>query len=182
MNNNTILDDKGWEIDQRTFDGFQTVTLRRVSDTAVEGEFTCHIEGDTNPSVTVGIYYPSESSPTFNNDQFAIISACMVFLIIVKSVVANIIVVSVSESSFRVQCTSTGGRALSMFVTGPQGINYTLTDSIQAVGNLQAMGDDEFTALTSVLSGGMNGDIYQCRASNGVSSDPTNDTHLELKG
>ena len=31
LNNNTILDDKGWEIDQRTFDGFQTVTLRRVS-------------------------------------------------------------------------------------------------------------------------------------------------------
>ena len=44
----------------------RTVTLRRDDSVAsggraLEGVFTCHIEGDTNTPVSVGIYYPSES-------------------------------------------------------------------------------------------------------------------------
>ena len=34
--------------------------LKKVSDTAEEGVFTCHIDGDINPSVSVGVYYPSK--------------------------------------------------------------------------------------------------------------------------
>ena len=49
-------------MDRRFVSGHQEVRLRRVSDYALEGEFTCHIEGDTNPFASLGIYYPSESS------------------------------------------------------------------------------------------------------------------------
>ena len=88
----------------------------------------------------------------------------------VKSVEANIVMESEREGTFRVQCSSTGGRPLSMSVTGPRGKNYNLTANIQAVGDPQGMGDDEFSASTSVLSGVRNGDVYQCHASNGVST------------
>ena len=98
----------------------------------------------------------------------------------VKSVEANIVMESEREGTFRVQCSSTGGRPLSMSVTGPRGKNYNLTANIQAVGDPQGMGDDEFTASTSVLSGARNGDVYQCHASNRVSLGSTNDT--EFKG
>ena len=89
---------------------------------------------------------------------------------VVKSVVASIVMESEREGTFRVQCSSTGGRPLSMTVTGPRGKNYNLTANIQAVGDPQGMGDDEFTASTSVLSGARNRDVYQCHASNRVST------------
>ena len=88
-------------------------------------------------------------------------------------------VVDRREKTFRVQCTSTGGRALNMTVTGPDGFNSDL-NNIQVVGEPQRMGYDEFSAATDVISGGRNGNIYQCTASNGVSSDPTN--NVELRG
>ena len=89
---------------------------------------------------------------------------------VVKSVVASIVMESEREGTFRIQCSSTGGRPLSMSVTGPRGKNYNLTANIQAVGDPQGMGDDEFTASTSVLSGARNGDVYQCHASKGLPS------------
>ena len=42
-------------------------------------------------------------------------------------------------------CTSTGGRALSMRVTGPDGFNSDL-NNIQAVGDPQRIGGDDFSA------------------------------------
>ena len=51
---------RGWEVDRETVSGHQLVRLRRVSDSAMEGEFTCHIEGDINSFASVEIYYPSE--------------------------------------------------------------------------------------------------------------------------
>ena len=42
---------------------------------------------------------------------------------------ASIIVVSATDVTFRVQCTSTGGIALSMSVTGPNIDNIDLTDN-----------------------------------------------------
>ena len=92
---------------------------------------------------------------------------CILFFS-VKSVLASIVMVSEREGTFRVQCTSTGGRPLSMTVTGPLGKKYNLIASIQSVGDPQGMGDDEFTASTGVLSGAMNGDVFQCRVSSGV--------------
>ena len=53
-------DPRGWEVDKEIISGRQLATLRRVSDSAMEGEFTCHMGGDINPFAYVGIYYPSE--------------------------------------------------------------------------------------------------------------------------
>ena len=41
-------------------EGYRLVRLRRSSDTAEEGVFTCHIPGDINAPRSVGVYYPSE--------------------------------------------------------------------------------------------------------------------------
>ena len=39
---------------------YRLVRLRRVSETAVEGKFTCHIPGDSNNNRSLLILYPSE--------------------------------------------------------------------------------------------------------------------------
>ena len=41
-------------------EGHRVVRLKRVSDTAEEGVFTCSINGDPNSPKYLGIYYPSE--------------------------------------------------------------------------------------------------------------------------
>ena len=68
--NQTIMDtdkimypwDQGWWTTRSSVN--MRVKLRRWQrQSAVEGVFTCHIPGDLNtPMVSVGIYYPSESS------------------------------------------------------------------------------------------------------------------------
>ena len=79
------------------------------------------------------------------------------------------------------KCTSFGGKTFTMTVKGPQ---YSSEEQgqmmIETVGEPQRMGNDTYSATTSVISGGRNGDIYQCTASNGVAP---NQTHsVELKG
>ena len=69
-----------------------------------------------------------------------------------------------TEDRFRVHCTSTGGRVLNMSVTGPHGVVYPLSN-IQPVGTQRWMGDDSYSAYAT-----LRGDIYNCMASNGVSS------------
>ena len=53
--------DRGWLRNRGLDSGHRLVRLRRVSDTAVEGVFTCDIPGDDNTPRGLGIYYPSES-------------------------------------------------------------------------------------------------------------------------
>ena len=45
---------------------------------------------------------------------------------------------------------------------------------VETVGEPQKMGNDNYSASTSVLSSGSDGDVYQCTASNGVAADKTN--------
>ena len=97
----------------------------------------------------------------------------------VNSTLATFVLVDRREKISRVQCNSTGGRALSMIVTGPDGFNSDL-NNIQPVRDPHRIGDDEFSASTDVISGGRDGDIYQCIASNGVSSD--SNSSMELRG
>ena len=56
-----VTDPRGWN---RTTDmdseGHQLVGLRRGSATAEEGVFTCHIPGDKNTPISVGIFYSCE--------------------------------------------------------------------------------------------------------------------------
>ena len=83
---------------------------------------------------------------------------------------ASIIVVSATDVTFRVQCTSTGGIALSMNVTGPDGSNIDLTNNIQPVGTLEYTGNDSYTATTSdIITGGNDGDIYECTVTSSTS-------------
>ena len=74
----------------------------------------------------------------------------------------------VTEDQFRVNCTSTGGRVLNMSITGPHGVVYPLSN-IQPVGTQRWMGSDIYSAYAT-LQGADDGDIYNCIASNGVSS------------
>ena len=78
----------------------------------------------------------------------------------VDTVTAAIEVVT-GTSTFRVKCTSTGGRALNMDVSGPNG-NTDISSNIQPVGTRMYLGSDSYTATTEVISDGMAGDVYQC--------------------
>ena len=66
-----------------------------------------------------------------------------------------------------------------MSVTGPGGFSEDL-DNIQAVGTPQRMGSDSFSGSTDIITGGNDGHVYECTASNGVSSDPAGS--VELRG
>ena len=59
---NGVPDPRGWRRN-RAIDSerHRLVRLRRATDTAEEGVFTCHIPGDFGTPVSVGIYYPSKS-------------------------------------------------------------------------------------------------------------------------
>ena len=96
----------------------------------------------------------------------------------VQSVSAAIDVVSQREGTFRVRCTSRGGRALSMNVTGPGDFTPKL-DNIQAVGTAQRVGNDSYIDTTDVISRQNDTDMYWCTASNGVSALRDN---VKLKG
>ena len=54
--------DRGWSRYRASdSEGHRLVRLRRATDTAEEGVFTCHTPGDFGTPVSVGVYYPSES-------------------------------------------------------------------------------------------------------------------------
>ena len=103
---------------------------------------------------------------------------CHLFSIV--SVTSSIDVVgSATDGRFRVQCTSTGGIALSMTVTGPDGYSSNLTNNIQPVGTLEYIGSDIYTATTSdIITGGSDGDMYECTVT-GLTS---NTDSVELRG
>lgn len=69
--NMTREENGGWYLNRKKIDNTDThgwtaetlpgvALLKRVSDSAEEGVFTCQWDGDINPSVSVGIYYPSK--------------------------------------------------------------------------------------------------------------------------
>ena len=82
------------------------------------------------------------------------------------------------SESFNVKCTSTGGRPLTMSVTGPSGVVEDMMN-IVVEGNMEGMGNDTFSAEV-VRQNGKHGDIYTCIASNGVSNSSSN--NLILRG
>ena len=54
-------DPRGWRRNRANdSEGHRLVRLRRDSDTAEEGVFTCDIPGDDNTPRSLGIYYPSK--------------------------------------------------------------------------------------------------------------------------
>ena len=100
--------------------------------------------------------------------SFQTVLANVVFTSLV-SVDVSIDVESAREGTFTVTCTSSGGTVLSSSLTGPGGLDLEL----QPVGTPQYMGQDTYLVTTGTLTGGSDGDTYNCTASNGVPlSDP----------
>ena len=83
-------------------------------------------------------------------------------------------VISGAGGKFRVQCTSNEDIIHIVIVKGQ---NYVSEE--QCMIEEKAVGD-RYSATTSVISGGLNGDIYLCTASNGVT--PYKSYGAELKG
>ena len=92
--------------------------------------------------------------------------------------IAHIVVVSARNGEFRVQCSSIGGRALSMAVSGPDGYSSDITESIRPVGTPARIGSDEYSASTSVVLGGNHRDEYECT----VRGSTSNTDSVRLKG
>ena len=57
-------DGKGWEVSREVVDGRRVVRLKRVSDTALEGTFTCDISNDSNSPRSLRILHPGETTGT----------------------------------------------------------------------------------------------------------------------
>ena len=55
-----VSDLRGYHRDRGLDSGHRLVRLWRVSATALEGVFTCHIPGDIDTPRYIGVYYPSE--------------------------------------------------------------------------------------------------------------------------
>ena len=71
---------------------------------------------------------------------------------------------------FKIKCTSTGGRPLTMSVTGPSGVVEDMINIVSdKMGNdtFEGMGNDTFSAGV-MRQNGKHGDMYICTASNGV--------------
>ena len=85
---------------------------------------------------------------------------------------STIEVISGREGTLRVKCTSSGGKTFTMDVEGP---GYSGEEQgqmrVEAVGDPQRIGNDTYSATTSVISGGCNGNTYQCTTSNGAAPD-----------
>ena len=95
----------------------------------------------------------------------------------VLSVVGRIQVYEGGSKVFIVICTSTGGRPLTMSVTGPSGVVEDMMN-IVVEGNIEGMGNDTFSAEV-VRHNGKHGDFYTCIASNGVSNISSNSPILQ---
>ena len=72
------------------------------------------------------------------------------------------------SGGFKVGCTSTGGRPLTMSVTGPTGVVENIMNIIE-VDNIEGLGNDTFSAEV-IKQNAKHGDIYTCTALNEVSN------------
>ena len=89
---------------------------------------------------------------------------------LVSTVTASIVVVSARDGEFRVNCTSTGGRAITMTVSRPDDYTSDLTNNIQPVGTQSWIGNDSYTATTSdIITGGNHRDKYYCMVTGSTS-------------
>ena len=55
-------DGRGWEVSREVVDGRRVVRLKRVSDTALEGTFTCDISNDSNSPRSLRILHPGQTT------------------------------------------------------------------------------------------------------------------------
>ena len=82
---------------------------------------------------------------------------------------------SARDGTFTVTCTSTGGTVLSSSFTGPAGEDL---GQLEPVGTPQMRGQDMYSSTTPTRTGGRDGDMFNCVASNGVSNSPSGSATL----
>ena len=132
----------------------------RREQTAQEGYFSCNnFGGDPNDPAGLYILYPSEWP-----SLLTVIERCSVLYHSSSPPVTEVtaaIEVETGTSTFRVRCSSTGGRALDMAVSGPNGHNFVISN-IAPVGTRMYLGADSYTGSTDIISSGSDGDVYQC--------------------
>ena len=95
----------------------------------------------------------------------------------VLSLSATIQVLNGRNGTFKVFCTSSGGKPLSMSITGPSGVEQDVMNVIE-VGTAEGIGNDLFSGEIE-YHGGREGDRYICDSSNVVSN---NSLSLTLTG
>ena len=183
INNSGDMITRGWSA-RRGEEGSGEDVIRiqyiwRREQAPQEGYFSCFNFGaDPNDPAGLYILYPSEWP-----SLLTVIERCSVLYHSssppVTGVTAAIEVVS-GTSTFRVRCSSTGGRALDMAVSGPNDYYSNIFSSnIQAVGTSMYLGADSYTGNTDVISSGSDGDMYQCSVTS--VGDPVTDT-VTLRG
>ncbi|CAI8005231.1 hypothetical protein GBAR_LOCUS4104 [Geodia barretti] len=128
---------RGWSGRRANEDGYRVHYLWRRRETPEEGYINCHMIDDTNPVLGLYVLYSITG-------------------------VTAAIEVETGTSTFRVRCTSTGGRALNMAVSGPNGYNSDISTNIEPIGTPLFLRNDRYTARTDVISSGMVGDEFQC--------------------
>ena len=74
-------------------------------------------------------------------------------------------------------CTASGGTVVSSSLTGPGGVDLEL----QPEGSIGRTGQNTYSVTSGTLSGGSNGDTYQCTAAAAVSSPDLSDSAV-LRG
>ena len=165
---------RGWST-KRGEDAIR-IHIWRQEQTPQEGYFSCfNFGGDTNDPAGLYILYPSEWS-----SLLTVIERCSVLYHSSSPPVTEVtaaIEVETGTSTFRVRCSSTGGRALDMAVSGPQ--HDSVSSDIQPVGTRIYLGADSYTGSTDVISSGSDGDMYQCSVTS--AGDPVTGT-VTLRG
>ena len=173
INNSGDMITRGWSA-RRGEEGSGEDVIRiqyiwRRDQTAQEGYFTCYnFGGDTNDPVGLYILYPSEWP-----SLLTVIERCSVLYHSSSPPVTEVtaaIEVETGKSTFRVRCSSTGGRALDMAVSGPNDYYNISSSDIQPVGTRMYQGADSYNGSTEEISGGSNGDVYQCNVTNFASN------------
>ena len=90
----------------------------------------------------------------------------------------NIQVFDGDSGVLKISCTSTGGRPLTMSVTGPSCVVENMMNIVNVAGDMEGMGNGTFSAEI-IRQKGSRGDLFVCEASNVVS----NASHsVRLKG
>ena len=147
--------ERGWDTRRVVSGNRRFHYLRRRESSSEEGYYSCNIQGELNSPAGLYILYPSESP--YHDTVIHTHSLPSP----VSSVTATIEVLP-EEASFIVRCTSTGGRALDMTVSGPRGSTTDISSRIQPVGERRWLGSDQYTATTDLIPRGEHGDEYEC--------------------
>ena len=149
----------------------------RREQTPQEGYFSFYNFGqDPNDPTGLYILYPSEWP-----SLLTVIKRCSVLYHSSSPSVTGVTAateVVPGTSTFRVRCSSTGGRALDMAVSGPQHNSDISSSDIQPVGTRMYQGADSYTGSTDIITSGSNGDMYQCN----VTSFESNVNSVTLRG